>query len=250
MNQQNINWNVNRWNDVHDWPESGEEWSKSWGTSQHQWQMTIYPRIFNCVPARNVVEIAPGWGRWSRFLLENCSTYLGLDISEKAIDECRKRFCFDKKANFELNNGKSIGAAKDKSVDFIFSMDSLVHAEVDAIEPYIEEFSRCLSEYGTGFIHHSNMGEHNHKSISNHHQRATSVSADVFRDLCLKYNLKCISQEKLNWGQAETNDCFSLFARAERMDGRETAIIENNNFHLEIEAAARIFKSYHFCFEN
>lgn len=245
MIQQDVAWNVTRWNDVHDWPESGEEWSKSWGSSQHQWQMTILPRVINCLPARNVVEIAPGWGRWTRFLMANCSTYLGFDISEKAIDECRKRFCFEKKANFQLNDGKTIGAASDKSIDFIFSMDSLVHAEVDAIEPYIKEFARVLSECGTGFIHHSNMGEHNHKSINNPHQRATSVSADVFRGLCEKYNLKCIAQEKINWGQSETNDCFSLFARSERLDGRQTAIIDNKNFHLEIENAGRIFNAYH-----
>jgi len=229
---------------MHDWPESGEEWSICWGSSWHQWHMTILPRVINCLPARNIVEIAPGWGRWTRFLLTNCSSYLGFDISEKAINECRRRFCFDKKADFYLNDGKTLGAADDKSVDFVFSMDSLVHAEVDVLESYIKEFDRVLSQRGAGFIHHSNMGEHYHNSISNLHQRSSSVSADVFRDLCSKYNLKCIAQEKINWGQPETNDCFSLFTRLECLDDRQTVVMDNRDFHLEIENAGRIFKAY------
>ena len=207
--------------------------------------MTILPRIAQCMPAKNIVEIAPGWGRWSRFLLENSQNYLGFDISEKAINECKKRFCFNKNAKFILSDGKTLLEANDKSVDFVFSMDSLVHAEVDVIEAYIKEFSRVLSLYGTGFIHHPNMGEHMLKSISNPHQRAYSVSAEIFRNLCEKYDLKVIVSEKINWGHSEMNDCFSLFARKERVAQKETVIIENKTFQFEIENASRIFNAYH-----
>lgn len=244
MTQQDVAWNVSEWNEVYGWPESGEEWSKSWGSSTIQWHMTILPRIMNCLPARNIVEIAPGWGRWTRFLLSSCSSYCGFDISEKAVNECRKRFCFDRKAKFFLNDGKTIKAAKDKSIDFIFSMDSLVHAETDAIEPYIEEFSRVLSEYGTGFVHHSNMGEHNNRNVDNIYLRATSVSAKSFRELCENYNLRCIAQEKINWGKSGTSDCFSLFARAARLEGKKTKILVNEQFHLEVANAGRIADAF------
>lgn len=244
--EQNVQWNIAKWNEMYNWPESGEEWSKSWGDSRNQWYMTIYPRIMSCLPARTILEVAPGWGRWTRFLMTECSNYIGFDISEKAIRECERRFCFDGKARFFQNDGKTLAAATDGSVDFIFSMDSLVHAETDAMEPYISEFSRVLSPRGVGFVHHSNMAEHRMSHIPNPHLRATSLSADVFRSLCEKYNMVCITQEKLNWGQAETNDCFTLFTRSEKMKGKLTKVWNNQQFHLEINHARTVFEAFRF----
>lgn len=238
--KQSIDWNIRAWNQNYTWPESGEEWSKAWGNSTNQWHMTIFPRIMSLLPAKNIIEIAPGWGRWTRFLLQYCSTYQGFDISEKAIDECRRRFCFDKNAKFFHNNGISLPGVKDNSIDFIFSMDSLVHAEIAAIEPYIEEFSRVLSDSGYGFIHHSNMNEHTEKT-PNKHLRATSVSAEIFQSTCVKNNLICVTQEKVNWGQSETNDCFSVFTKENNIT---TKVRTNNKFHEEIDNAFAIHQLY------
>lgn len=243
MNKQNIGWNVNKWNDEYLWPDQGEEWSHEWGSSWHQWQMTILPRIKCGLPAANIIEIAPGYGRWSRFLIPNCKNYIGIDISENAINQCKSRFSFDRNANFLLTDGKTI-SCKNNSIDFIFSMDSLVHAEIDVIESYIQEFERVLSDRGIGFIHHSNMGEHFDLNISNNHLRATTMSADIFRNLCLKYGLKCLTQEKVNWGQDETNDCFSLFARSEKLNTNYTNVLDNKMFHLEIQNSGRISDAY------
>ena len=46
----------------------------------------------------------------------------------------------------------------DESIDFAFSADSLVHADLDVIAAYLSELARTLRPNGVGFIHHSNLG--------------------------------------------------------------------------------------------
>jgi len=46
----------------------------------------------------------------------------------------------------------------DGIVDFAFSFDSLVHADADILEAYLEQLARKLTHDGVGFVHHSNMG--------------------------------------------------------------------------------------------
>src|ERR1039458_6297593 len=47
------------------WPEGGHEWSWPWGSAADQWVTTIYRRIFRLLPTRAILEIAPGFGRWT-----------------------------------------------------------------------------------------------------------------------------------------------------------------------------------------
>lgn len=49
----------------YDWKDSGEEWSAPWGNSAAQWFGTILPRTSQCLPAGTILEIAPGFGRWT-----------------------------------------------------------------------------------------------------------------------------------------------------------------------------------------
>src|SRR5438128_1034565 len=56
----------------YDWKERGEEWSAPWGGSAAQWSGTILPRIRECLPASTILEIAPGFGRWTHYLREHC----------------------------------------------------------------------------------------------------------------------------------------------------------------------------------
>jgi hypothetical protein len=58
----------------------------------------------------------------------------------------------------------------DDSIDFVFSFDSLVHAEADVMQAYLNQLVRKLKLNGVGFIHHSNIGEYQRVfSISQEH---------------------------------------------------------------------------------
>ncbi len=48
----------------------------------------------------------------------------------------------------------------DGSIDFVFSFDSLVHAEEDVIRSYLDQLGQKLRPDGVGFLHHSNLGEY------------------------------------------------------------------------------------------
>ena len=69
-----IAWNKATWDGTYDWSRKGEEWSDAWGGSAALWYGAILPRIAVFLPAGAVLEIGPGFGRWTRFLLAQCQT--------------------------------------------------------------------------------------------------------------------------------------------------------------------------------
>jgi SAM-dependent methyltransferase len=160
-----------------------------------------------------------------------------------------------------LNDGKSLDMIPDESVDFLFSFDSLVHADADATDAYLAQFKRILKPEGTVFLHHSNYGAHRvHPWLmalghvrglrkllwkfrvgglqENRHWRAETTSAASFRESCQRVGLRCFEQELVNWGVDFLNDCFSCVARADAKGWPEgTRIRENPGF---MDEAARI----------
>ena len=89
-----------------------------------QWYGSILPRISAFVPADTILEIAPGYGRWTAFLKDLCKRMIIVDLSEKCIDRCRQRFENLSHISYFVNDGKSLEMVVDGSVDFIFSFDS------------------------------------------------------------------------------------------------------------------------------
>ena len=147
----NLSWGT------YDWPQQGEEWSEEWGDAETQWHATILPRIRRFLPAKRILEIAPGYGRWTGFLINASEQYTGIDLNPECVAACRKRFAGAPHARFESNDGKSLAVVPDDSIDFAFSFDSLVHVEIEVIEAYLGELSRKLSPSGIAFLHHSNL---------------------------------------------------------------------------------------------
>ncbi len=243
------------WGRSYAWTEAGDEWSSPWGGPDKQWFGTILPRIRRYLPVATMLEIAPGFGRWTHFLREHCERVIGVDLNANCIAACRRRFENAPAMTFYVNDGKSLSMIAENSIDFVFSFDSLVHVEADVIDAYLAEFARVLSPTGTAFIHHSNFGAHRTgpfattlthipvvrhiwriKAFSafgvkpNYHWRAESVCAATVRELCRKHNLHCVSQELVNWKAHFLNDCFSVISR---FSASECRITENLDFMRE-----------------
>src|SRR4051812_9383186 len=117
--------NYSRWDQTYDWGQAGEEWSTTWGSSHMQWYGTILPRIGKFLPANTIVEIAPGYGRWTRFLKGLCNNLIVVDLSEKCIDTCKRAFAECPHISYFVNDGRSLEMIPDRSIDFVFSFDSL-----------------------------------------------------------------------------------------------------------------------------
>jgi len=135
--------NLRSWSETYDWPEGGEEWSKVWGGSEAQWSFVIHPRIHLFLPTDTILEIAPGYGRWTQYLSPQCRRLVGVDLSATCVEACTRRFAQVPHASFQQNDGYSLAAIADHSIDFAFSFDSLVHAEQDVLAAYLREFAVC-----------------------------------------------------------------------------------------------------------
>lgn len=253
-----IAWNQSKWNDRYQWEDGGEEWSHEWGGSRTQWLSCVYPRLAPFLPATSIVEIAPGYGRWTQYLLPECTSYLGVDLAERCVDACRERFAYKLHATFAVGDGLSLPQASDTSVDLVFSFDSLVHAEADVLSAYLRECQRILTPDGVAFIHHSNVGAYRrsawwrdmfavpaerfparHKAVLAlvgvagwHNYRGRSVTAQRFADLAREAGLACVGQELIGWSSALLTDCISLVARPGSRWDRPTATSRNRYFRL------------------
>lgn len=224
-----LNWNIGLWDGSYDWSSEGEEWSYWWGGSEAQWFGVIYPRIHRFFPAKRVLEIAPGFGRWTRFLIPGCNKYIGIDLSGQAIQACNEHFGHVSHVGFFQNDGLHLDAASNGAFDFIFSFDSLVHAEIDVLEKYIPQLINKLSMTGVAFIHHSNFHAID-DNIENPHSRAMTVSGKKFANLVEANGGKVLIQEFVNWGGPDLIDCFTLFGKLEHYGQTETVLRHNNDW--------------------
>ena len=149
--------NRHNW-EVYDWPRGGDEWSGAWGSQSAQWYGTILPRLCPWLPTGTLLEIGPGFGRWTHFLKDLASRLILVDLTERCISECRARFALASNITYHVNDGRTLPMVPDGMVDLAFSFDSLVHVEADVIGVYLAELARKLSPDGVGFFHHSNLG--------------------------------------------------------------------------------------------
>jgi len=225
--RQNLEW----WKG-YDWTSQGESWSAAWGGSDAQFFASILPRIRMYIPSKNILEIAPGFGRWTQYLINFSDEYTGIDLNEECVTHCKNRFSNSgSDVNFYVNDGKSLANIKDDSVDFVFSFDSLVHANAEVLEAYLEQLKNKFTTEGVGFFHHSNLGSFPERgdSTSNHY-RDEVVTSDLFKTICERHGLVCISQEVINWGGDKLIDCLSVFTMPSSSYKKDYAYIENNKF--------------------
>ncbi|WP_417411320.1 class I SAM-dependent methyltransferase [Hoeflea sp.] len=230
--------NLETWSKF-DWDgdgRGGDRWSGGYGSPEAHWHFAIFPRIHRFFPAENVVEIAPSYGRWSQYLIPSSKKYVGIDLTPKCIDACRKRFGHEDHASFKLNDGLTLTDVKDNSVDFVYSLDSLVHCHGNVVESYVKEILRVLKDTGTAFIHHSNLASvPEAKSDSRYklHWRAGDVSANTVRNMITNAGGTPYSQELVNWGDSPyLLDSYTIFGSNIR-ESQPYRRIENPNHMLE-----------------
>ena len=263
--------NVREWNDDYDWHLEGELWSRPWGSAAGQWYGSVYPRVRRFLPASAILEIAPGFGRWTEFLLSHCDTLIGVDLSPRCIEACKQRFAGHDNARFESNDGRSLPMVADSSIDLAFSFDSLVHVEAEVLSDYLRELARVLKPDGVAFLHHSNYGSYQRSAralaplqpafrplpskvrralgrtgISRGNDwRAPSVSAARFAELCNQAGMRCVGQELINWaGGVILLDCISVVTLSQSRWDRPNRVVKNRLFRLEARSIRRSLLAY------
>jgi SAM-dependent methyltransferase len=261
--------NRSNWGETHDWSQGGDEWSAAWGGVQMEWYGSILPRIRAFVPTDTILEIAPGYGRWTAFLKDLCKHLIIVDLSEKCIDACRQRFVKYSHISYFVNDGQSLEmVANDNSIDFIFSFDSLVHAEETVMNCYAAEFAKKLRSNGSAFIHHSNRGEYiflgkAQSLISkvppffsllktlricddvNSQWRGRSMTAAKMETFAEEHNLQCVGQELMTWNSKfALIDCLSTIVPRGSKWSRQNRILKNPGFWSEAQRLSNLSRLY------
>lgn len=245
--------NLRLWNADFDWSARGEEWSAWWGDTPALWYGALLPRIHPFVGG-TVLEIAPGFGRWTHYLKDLAERLIIVDLAERCIDHCHARFATATNIDYHVNDGRSLGMVADTSVDFAFSFDSLVHADTDVMKAYARELARVLKPGGVAFLHHSNLGAHGRAVtiakrfpqralrglvdrgvlIDLYAWRSEDVTAEAVASAAAESGLSCVTQELISWehGIYLTDALSILTPRGSRWD-RPTRRVHNPWFGRE-----------------
>ena len=172
------------------------------------------------------------------------------------METCRRRFAADSHLSYHVNDGRSLAMIPDRSIDFVFSFDSMVHFPPDVLDAYLGQLPQKLKDNGMAFIHHSNLGEYRVPVVErlpgrarklmtkagileSDHQRDPIMTAELFRASCSNHGLACICQEIVNWRGRRLIDCFSTITHAGSKWERPARVFRNPNFMREAQLIRR-----------
>ena len=259
----NVEDNLAIWDSTWDWASGGDEWSSWWGGTPALWHGALMPRIHTFLPAGTVLEIAPGFGRWTQYLKDSCERLVVVDLAERCIEHCRDRFADATNIEYHVNDGRSLDMVADGSLDFAFSFDSLVHVEMDVLSSYLAELARVLKPDGVAFIHHTTVGDYGPLNtkvrrmperlrrplvrrgalIDAYAWRAESVTADAVNAACEQVGLACVAQEKINWehGGPFLIDALTLLTPRGSSWERPRVVTRNPRFRREARVMAELY---------
>jgi SAM-dependent methyltransferase len=141
--------------DTWDWHAKGDEWTPS-----DEWKRSVVSTFVDPYFSNldTILEVGPGAGRWTEFLIDHCKRFIAVDISESCVRECNKRFAGYANATFHVGSGKDLSVVPDQSIDGVWSFDVFVHINKPQFNSYIAEFKRVLKPGGVGLIHHGGSG--------------------------------------------------------------------------------------------
>lgn len=197
------------WNNESEWTDGGHEWSGIFGTTENLWNKYLFDDIKE-YRGKNILEIAPGFGRITQFLSILAGKLIVVDLNETCIKKTKEKLGHHVLAYF-VNDGNNLPGIKNNSQDLVFSFDSFVHMHKNVIDDYVKEISRVLVSGGKGFIHHSNLYNGSDYSFENIAGRSNMTDIE-FKELVEKHGMKIISQKPIKLSEGII-DVISIFEK-------------------------------------
>jgi SAM-dependent methyltransferase len=100
---------------------------------------------------KRIIDLGSLYGKWTPHFKDS-KEVICLDLQKSGFDVIKKNNP-DKNIRFIQTPGDSIPNIDDSSVNFIFSMDTLVRTDKKIIFSYLDEIYRVLEPNGTSLIH-------------------------------------------------------------------------------------------------
>jgi ubiquinone/menaquinone biosynthesis C-methylase UbiE len=220
---ENVTRNLATWDRDYSWPEDGDEWdgqAKSCGVPYSQWkeslvQCLLVPHIKD---QEHVLEIGPGHGRWTEFLVGLAGRVTIVDISANCLDFCRRRFRAYSNVDYVLTTGDRLPGVAMDGVNFVWSYDAFVHMDRNVVGAYLGEIRRVLKIGGSAIIHHSNVDNPDDHKQDEAAGWRSAMNAELIRELAEKADLRVSSQsaywdEERKIGSPRHGDQISKFIK-------------------------------------
>lgn len=193
----NVAKNLKRWDKDHAWPEHGDEWNRqaaACGMDYPAWKQSLVEHLIvpNVGAATHVLEIAPGHGRWTEYLVRHAGRVTAVDLSPSCIEYCRARFAGADNIDYFVTDGTSL--PPDAQVDFVWSFDAFVHMDRDVIGSYLKEIARVLKPGGGAIVHHSNVADLGTHTQAKAEGWRAPMTAALFAELAREAGLEVVEQ--------------------------------------------------------
>lgn len=152
-----IAWNKRAWPaNFATFDQMKDSWGYQWGDPherqdlRHVIERFIRPYVNN---EHVALEIGPGAGRWTQFLIDFKTLYL-LDVNDCFFDLLKQKYPNESVICLRTN-GNDLPFIRDASVDFLFSFGTFVHIDPVDIELYLKNIKAKLTPTGVGVIHYA-----------------------------------------------------------------------------------------------
>jgi hypothetical protein len=207
---ENIEKNLVLWDRNYKWVADGNEWvgpANTCGVPYETWKTSLISRLITPYAAKDVhaLEIAPGHGRWSEFIIDACLHATLVDLSPACLDFCRTRFAGRTNIDYFLTTGVQLPKCATGAIGFVFSYDSFVHMSAEVIGAYMSEIARVLVGGGAAVIHHADIADADSHRQEHAWQRS-AVNRAIVRDLAERSGLKVRRQFEY-WDEVNKLGC-------------------------------------------
>lgn len=194
-----------------DWSHLGEQWTPS-----EEWKQALIDEVMlgYLEGGTTILEIGPGAGRFSVALQRLAGHLILVDLSDYCIELCRRRFAGAENVEFHVNDGRTLPAIPDRSVDGVWSFDVFVHIAPQDVEALLDEICRVLRPKGRAVIHHPKSG---HENVAAEAGWRSSMTAALFAGMVRARGMTMVAQFD-SWGGGRYDvrkhgDVISVFTR-------------------------------------
>src|SRR3954451_10042667 len=108
-------------------------------------------------PGKTGLEIGPGGGRWTRYLLGFDHVYV-VDFHQELLDEFVRNITADNVTRVR-NHGTDFPGVPERSIDYVLSFGTFVHLDAHVIKQYLANMRPILAPGSSVVLHYTDKNK-------------------------------------------------------------------------------------------